>query len=104
MERRSNTNRENNNRKYQRNYSTPINYDEVTCFKCNRRGHFATRCPTRNNQRNNVRINLMDNEYYEENYDEEEYDEYDDNYENYEYEEYNDPQIYQFDRELYEKD
>jgi hypothetical protein len=46
----------------------------------------------------------MNNEYYEENYDDEEYDEYDDNYENYEYEEYNDPQIYQFDRELYEKD
>ena len=47
----------------------------------------------------------MDNEYYEENYDDEKYDEFnDDNYEDCEYNEYDEPQIYQFDRELYEKD
>ena len=99
MERRSNMNRGNNN---QGKYNTQINYDEITCWKCNRKGHFANRCPTRNDQRNNRRINLMDNEYYEENYNDEEYDEFDDNYE--EYNEYDEPQIYQFDRELYEKD
>ena len=55
-------------------------------------------------KRNNRRINLIDNGYQEENDDDEEYDEYDDNYENFEYEKYDDSQVYQFDRELYEKD
>src|SRR5688572_1813882 len=58
---RMNNNR-NRNQPIQREYNkAPINYDEVICFKCNRRGHFATRCPIRNNfQGNNRRINLMD--------------------------------------------
>ena len=54
IERRSNMNRGNNN---QGRYDTPINYDEITCWKCNKKGHFATRCPIRNDQRNNRRLN-----------------------------------------------
>ena len=44
-------NRGNNNQQTQRNYNTPINYDEITCYKCNSKDHFATECLTRNNQR-----------------------------------------------------
>ncbi|CAG8611509.1 2147_t:CDS:2 [Rhizophagus irregularis] len=38
-----------------RNSRIPINYDEVTCFRCHRKGQFATRCPLGNNIRRNER-------------------------------------------------
>ncbi|PKY59540.1 hypothetical protein RhiirA4_482354 [Rhizophagus irregularis] len=102
MERELNNNGNRNQLNQRRNNRAPINYDEITCFRCNRRGHFATRCPLGNNiRRNERRVNLMnigENEDYD--YEDEESD---DN-ENYEYEDYNDPQLYNYDRDLYKKD
>ncbi|CAB4478493.1 unnamed protein product [Rhizophagus irregularis] len=72
--------------------------------KCHRKGHFATRCPLGNNiRRNERRVNLMDTGNYGRDDEYEEYEESDDNYD-YEYEEYDDPQLYSYERDLYEKD
>ncbi|UZN99367.1 uncharacterized protein OCT59_000644 [Rhizophagus irregularis] len=87
-----------------RNSRIPINYDEVTCFRCHRKGQFATRCPLGNNiRRNERRVNLMDTGNYRGDDEYEEYEESDDDY-NYEYEEYDDSQLYSYERDLYEKD
>ncbi|PKY13099.1 hypothetical protein RhiirB3_424844, partial [Rhizophagus irregularis] len=72
--------------------------------KCHRKGHFATRCPLGNNiRRNERRVNLMDTGNYGRDDEYEEYEKSDDNYD-YEYEEYDDPQLYSYERDLYEKD
>ncbi|PKY60654.1 hypothetical protein RhiirA4_484600 [Rhizophagus irregularis] len=73
MERELNNNGNRNQLNQRRNNRAPINYDEITCFRCNRRGHFATRCPLGNNiRRNERRVNLMDTGNYEGNDDSEE--------------------------------
>ncbi|GBC25854.2 ribonuclease H-like domain-containing protein [Rhizophagus irregularis DAOM 181602=DAOM 197198] len=103
MERELNNNGNRDQWNQRRNNRAPINYDEITCFRCNRRGHFATRCPLGNNiRRNERRVNLMDIEEYEEDYDYEN-EESDDDYD-HENNEYNNSQLYNYDRDLYEKD
>ncbi|EXX65100.1 hypothetical protein RirG_136540 [Rhizophagus irregularis DAOM 197198w] len=60
MERELNNNGNKDQLNQRRNNRAPINYDEITCFRCHRRGHFATRCPLENNiRRNERRVNLM---------------------------------------------
>ncbi|GBC11404.2 ribonuclease H-like domain-containing protein [Rhizophagus irregularis DAOM 181602=DAOM 197198] len=103
MERELNNNGNRNQLNQRRNNGAPINYDEITCFRCNRRGHFATRCPLGNNiRRNERRVNLIDIEDREEDYDYED-EESDDDYD-HENNEYNNSQLYNYDRDLYEKD
>ena len=53
-----------NNRNRQR---TQTNYDNITCFRCDEKGHYATRCPRGNNWGNDRRINVIDT------YDDEDY-------------------------------
>ncbi|CAB4492600.1 unnamed protein product [Rhizophagus irregularis] len=99
--------RERNQLNQRRNNRGPINYDKVTCYRCNRRGHFANRCLLGDNsQRNERRVNFINVEDYQEdnNYDYEDYEESDDNDYDYENNEYDDPQLYSYDRDLYEKD
>ncbi|CAB5303780.1 unnamed protein product [Rhizophagus irregularis] len=99
--------RERNQLNQRRNNRRPINYDKVTCYRCNRRGHFANRCLLGDNsQRNERRVNFINVEDYEEdnNYDYKDYEESDDNDYDYENNEYDDPQLYSYDRDLYEKD
>ena len=99
MERELNNNGNRNQLNQRRNNRAPINYDEIICFRCNRRGHFATRCPLGNNiRRNERRVNLMNIEDYD--YESEESDD-DEDYEN---NGYDNPQLYSYDRDLYEKD
>jgi hypothetical protein len=87
IERELNNNGNRNQLNQRRNDRAPINYDEITCFRCNRKGHFVARCPLGNNiRRNEGRINLINIEDYEEDYDYE--NEELDDYEDYEYEEY----------------
>ena len=100
MERELNNNGNRNQLNQRRSNRTPINYDEIICFRCNRRGHFATRCPLGNNiRRNERRVNLMN---VEEECDEDS--DSDDDDEDYENNGYDNPQLYSYDRDLYEKD
>ncbi|EXX72465.1 hypothetical protein RirG_069110 [Rhizophagus irregularis DAOM 197198w] len=63
MERELNNNGNKDQLNQRRNNRAPINYDKITCFRCNRKGHFATRCPLENNiRRNERRVNLMKRE------------------------------------------
>ncbi|CAB4491736.1 unnamed protein product [Rhizophagus irregularis] len=103
MERELNNNGNKDQLNQRRNNRAPINYDEITCFRCNRRGHFATRCPLGNNiRRNERRVNLMNMEDHEEDYDHES-EESDDDYD-HENNEHDNPQLYSYNRDLYEKD
>ncbi|GBC41200.2 ribonuclease H-like domain-containing protein [Rhizophagus irregularis DAOM 181602=DAOM 197198] len=103
MERELNNNGNKDQLNQRRNNRAPINYDEITCFRCNRRGHFATRCPLGNNiRRNERRVNLMNMEDHEEDYDHES-EESDDDYD-HENNEHDNSQLYSYNRDLYEKD
>ncbi|RGB21600.1 hypothetical protein C1646_777654 [Rhizophagus diaphanus] len=103
MERQMNNRGSNRNQQGRRDYNrVPIDHDKITCFNCNKRGHYVTKCPLRNNiLENKRRINLMDVE--QEEYDYEEYDETDDD-DDYEDEDYDDPQLYRYEYDLYRKD
>ncbi|GBC20795.2 ribonuclease H-like domain-containing protein [Rhizophagus irregularis DAOM 181602=DAOM 197198] len=104
MERELNNNGNKDQLNQRRNNRAPINYDKITCFRCHRKGHFATRCPLENNiRRNERRVNLMDEGNYGRDDEHEEYEESDDDYD-YEYGEYDNPQLYNYERDLYEKD
>ncbi|CAB5348800.1 unnamed protein product [Rhizophagus irregularis] len=104
MERELNNNGNKDQLNQRRNNRVPINYDEITCFRCHRKGHFVTRCLLGNNIRRNERsVNLMDEGNYERDDEHKEYEESDDDYD-YEYGEYDNPQLYNYERDLYEKD
>ncbi|CAB4477690.1 unnamed protein product [Rhizophagus irregularis] len=95
MERELNNNGNKDQLNQRRNNRAPINYDEIICFRCNRRGHFATRCPLGNNiRRNERRVNLMNIEDHEEDYDHES-EESDDDYD-HENNEYDNLQLYRW--------
>ncbi|EXX54197.1 hypothetical protein RirG_236830 [Rhizophagus irregularis DAOM 197198w] len=103
MERELNNNGNKVQLNHRRNNRAPINYDEIICFRCNRRGHFATRCPLGNNiRRNERRVNLINMEDHKEGYVHEN-EESDDDYD-HKNNEYDDPQLYNYNRDLYEKD
>ncbi|CAB4418803.1 unnamed protein product [Rhizophagus irregularis] len=92
MERELNNNRNRNQLNRRRNNRILINYDEITCFRCNRKGHFAARCSLGNNiRRNEGRVNLMNIEDYEEDYDYENGELND--YEDYEYKNVNSSRV-----------
>ncbi|EXX53199.1 hypothetical protein RirG_246200 [Rhizophagus irregularis DAOM 197198w] len=93
-----------NRNNVQNNNTQDVRQNDNGKNECHRKGHFATRCPLGNNiRRNERRVNLMDTGNYGRDDEYEEYEESDDNYD-YEYEEYDDPQLYSYERDLYEKD
>ncbi|RGB35235.1 hypothetical protein C1646_759627 [Rhizophagus diaphanus] len=99
LKRQMNNRGNNRNQQRRRDYNrVPIDYNSITCYRCNKRGHYATKCPMMNNfQENERRINFLDE------YDYEEYEEMDNDYDGYE-EEYYDPYLYKYDYDLYNKD